>query len=80
MQDCCLQALRTGLSGAGNNKQPNPKPLMQMQRDFTCLQSDLVKDGLKSHANLVSPHKSEAPNNLYPQSYSFLLLPNIFVV
>ena len=49
----------------------NPKPLSQ--RDFSCLQSDLVKDGLTSLANLVRRIRSEAPNNLCPESYRTFL-------
>ena len=49
----------------------NPKPLTE--RDFTCLQNDLVKDGLKSLVNMVSRLRSEAPNNLCPESYRAFL-------
>ena len=49
----------------------NQKPLTE--KDFTCLQNDLVKDGLKSLANIVSRLRSEAPNNLCPESYRAFL-------
>ena len=49
----------------------NPKPLSQ--RDFTCLQNDLVKDGLESLANLLRRLRSAAPNNLCPESYRAFL-------
>ena len=47
----------------------DPKPLTK--REFTCLQNNLVKDGLAK--DIVSRLRSEAPNNLRPESYrSFL--------
>ena len=49
----------------------NPKSLTE--KDFTCLKKDLVKDGLKSLANIVSRLRSEAPNNLRPESYRAFL-------